>query len=295
MRWSAVWLGLAVMIAGCSDDSAKNEQEDDPFDDFDDEPLDAGKGLIRGVVLDPSIAPVVEATVTIQGTEISTATNENGAFQFRDVDPGEYFVQAGKPGFTTVQSSVQVVADERSPPIVKLQIEALAGTEPRAETISGDGFVSCSVGLPVIATSCAVAEEKTTIQVTIAGQPDWIQTETIWESTQPAGDTMYTIQAICDASFCPDNDGDSLTGFPSRFAEGSVQSVFVARAGPDFIAERNLSAIDDPVVAVDMSADGPALATGVALDQRFTVYVTLFYNVEPDEGWTFIEDGDYEV
>lgn len=48
-------------------------------------------------------------------------------------------------------------------------------------------------------------------------------------------------------------------------------------------------------LVVNMSASGPALGTGVALEQEFQVYATFFYNMDPLDDWLFTRDGEHPV
>lgn len=277
---------LCITLAGCSEDKP-DPVDPGPVPDK----VEKGKGVIRGIVIDAAITPVQDATVAV-GDDLSTRTDADGAFLFVDVEPGTYFLTVSKPGWTEVQQNVEVVADERAPPVVKVQLQQLPGTVPVAVTQVQEGFIACSFGTPINYGSCAAgAEENTVLQYPFDGIPDTIQVEVVWESTQPSGDNLYLIEAVCADDDCPVAGENNVDGFPSRFEEGTRQSPAVARADTAFIQGRDLPG--GGVLAVDVSADGPALATGVALDQSFTAYVTFFYNITPEEGWTFIEDGAY--
>ena len=109
--WTLLLL-TTVTLAGCSDDPAP-EVEDPTFDEFD-APVAPDRGVIRGVVVDTAIVPLAGATVTLAGLERSTTTNENGAFQFDDLEPGSYFLEVRLLGYETVQSGTSVEAGEIS-------------------------------------------------------------------------------------------------------------------------------------------------------------------------------------
>lgn len=285
MRW-AVLLWVSVLVAGCSD-GGPDATDDDPFEDIDAGPVAAGKGVIRGIVFDASITPIDGAKVTLQaGGE--TASNEDGAFTFKDIEPGLHFLSVTKAGYTSVQQSTEVAAGVKSPGVVKVQIQRMPGTEPRAITLFQEGHIVCSIGEPTNDHSCDTSgDQKTDLVFDFEGTPHWIQTEIIWDSTQPAGSNLYVIQGVCGCS--------GLPNFSQRFDETSgAVSVHVARAGPGFLAEVG-AGNESKQVYVDVSASGPALGTGLAWDQSFAVYMTAFYNLEPDESWTFIADGEYPV
>ena len=67
---------------------------------------------------------------------------------------------------------------------------------------------------------------------------------------------------------------------------------------PDYLEDIDAGG-ENGEIGIDVSASGPEPQTtngsGVALNQRFQVYATFFYNFEPDPEWTFVEDGPYPV
>lgn len=269
---------LAVGLAGCSKDAASTGGDDEAlFDDA--ETLTTGKGAIRGVVVDPSIAPVPDAVVVLVGSDAQTVTDENGAFRIVDVEPGNHFLEVSKPGWTTVQQSTAVEAGVERPPILKILLERRPGAEPRAETFTVEGFIQCGAGTPLTIHECPGLNDQDKSQVTIpfAGGPQHLQAEVLWESTQPAGEQLYLIVKTC---------GDPCDwGFDGRFSEGVMDSPHVARTQGNFTAGN---------LGVWASPGGPANGTGVALDQAFMVYGTFFHNIDdPVEDWTFHEDGAY--
>lgn len=287
MRWMPLLLAAALVLAGCG---GKKSSPDDPIVVPD---VAAGKGAIRGLVLDPALTPVAGAQVQVVGSERTTETGADGAFVFVDLEPGPYFVKAAKPGWTEVQQSVEVVADDNAPPILKVLIERIPGAEPAVDTQKFEGFISCSIGTPATFHDCNTLDEQySSFYIDMERPPSWIQTEIVWDSTQPAGDWLYVIQGfcVCDGGF-PD--------FPERFNEtNSAQSPYITRVGPDLLESMG-AGTERRQLVVDVSASGPEPETtngsGVALNQEFTLYVTFFYNLEPAADWVFIEDGDHPV
>jgi hypothetical protein len=294
MRWTAALVGLAILLAGCTNGEAGGQDSTELL--FDETPVVAGKGLIRGIVVDPSIAPVMGALVALNGQAETTSTTAQGAFVFTDLEPGTYFLQVSKPGWTTVQQSTEVQANVREPPVVKVAMEKIPGAEPRAETVNLEGYLSCSVGTPLTLHDCnTVEEQRGALFFPIDGMPQWIQTEVTWESTQAAGDWLYIIQGVCEC------DGTSIAsqGFDSRFDEtAEATSPYIVRVDQDFLEANDVGG-ENREISIDVSASGPEPGTtngsGIALNQRFQVYVTFFYNFEPDAGWTFVGDGPYPV
>ncbi len=271
---------LGIGFAGCADE-APATASDDPFSD---QPVTvaSGKGVIRGLVIDNTVTPVEGATIKVQNTPLEATTGSDGTFFFSDVEPGAYFMKINKPGWTSVQQSTTVVANVAKPEIVRVLLEQIPGSEPRAVTLKGEGFVQCGVGTPLTFHVCPLYDDqdKSTVAIPFDGTPDHIQVETTWESTQPAGEQLYLVYYFCDGSNCGARS--------DRWSEGVRDDIFVART-----AGNNRTSLQAAVYA---SPGGPANGTGVALDQQFLVYGTFFYNIaEPDADWTFTADGEYPV
>src|SRR5688572_1246245 len=111
-------LALLPLLAGCSGD------EDGP-----EEPLaaTATTGILRGVVVDEAIRPLLRVNVTLplpDGTVLNSTTAEDGAFAFGDLVPGGYVVQARKLGYLDTAVSVNVTAGDGDPDGVRVLMGA---------------------------------------------------------------------------------------------------------------------------------------------------------------------------
>lgn len=303
MRALASLAFLALVLAGCS--GGGDPKKDDFEDAFGETPdVAAGKGLIRGIVLNPALVPIPGVLIELNNPKVNQTSDGNGAFVFTDLEPGDYFLQVSKLGYTSVQQSAVVVADETEPDILKVTIDRLESSLPRAETQRQEGFLACSVGTPRTYSSCGFATgaaENPEVWFDVQGLPSFVQTEILWESTQPSGDWLYVIQGFCSCDGgIPDLPPPEDNG--SRFDElPDATSPHVARANTTFLREWQVG--ENPAVgqlAVSISSSGPEPQTtngsGIALNQGFEVFATFFYNIpEPDPEWTFWEDGPYPV
>ena len=289
-------LALAsLLLAGCSGGGG-GAGEGGFEEGFEDTAVARGKGLIRGVILDPAITPVAGATVKLAATGQEATTDEGGLFVFADLDPGTHFLDASKPGWTSTQQSVDVVADVAEPAIVKVMIQRIPGAEPRAVTVRLEGFISCSVGTPVSFHNCNTTEpQRSALFADFEGRPSAVQTELMWESTQALGDWLYVINAVCECGGqVPPDAGDER-----RFDEtDSATSPYIVRFDGDWLDDNDAGG-ENAQVGVDVSASGPEPETtngsGVALNQNFDLFVTIFYNLEPDPAWSFVANGPYPV
>jgi hypothetical protein len=300
VRAIAILVVLATLLGGCSG-KEKDGQDgfEIPEDTFEDTDVGSGKGLIRGIVLSLTLVPVEGAKVTVVGLNLTKETDAKGAFQFPDVEPGTYFVTADKPGWTSVQQSVDVVAGDSDPTPMRILIEQIPGTEPRVLSLSQGGVIACSVGTPATFHNCnaPTQEQVSRVFFDVGGRPDYIQTEIAWTSTQPVGDWLYIIQAVCAC------DGLPGTTSSQRFDEvPDATSVYIVRIGPDYLEDEDVGEDGDAKqVLIDVSASGPEPQTtngsGAAINQQFTAYATFFYNFEeePDPRWSFVEHGEYPM
>lgn len=300
MRGAPLLLALALLVAGCTGNGNPSAKVDVP--DAFQEPVDVadGKGVLRGIVITPAIVPVQGALVQILSSSLSQTTDEDGAFIFSDLEPGTYFLDISKEGWTGIQQSAEVVADEAEPDIVKIVIERLPGSEPRVETLRYEGYIGCSFGTPVNYGGCGFAtgqEDDAEAYFDVQGTPTVVQTEILWDSTQPSGDWFYLVQGFCSCDGGVPDVGDA------RYDElPDAQSGHTARANETFLREWDVRGenADYKQLVVSISASGPEPETtngsGIAVNQGFEVYATFFYNIpEPDPNWKFHVDGPYPV
>jgi Carboxypeptidase regulatory-like domain len=85
---------------------------------------------IKGIVTDPSGAPVPGATVTTRNTETGAArnavTDDAGRYQFVWLPVGQYEVAVTKPGFQeAIRGGIQLVVGEEASVDLKLQVSAV--------------------------------------------------------------------------------------------------------------------------------------------------------------------------
>lgn len=286
-----IWLILAALLmtgmAGCADEAVQQTQDDGISEEFQEEFQAKGdKGSILGVVVDQAIVPLEGAKVRLLQTGTETVTNENGEFGFKDLEPGAYFIEVSLKSYTTVQSSTTVEAGVTPKPI-RVALEFDPGSVPFWETLVFDGFIQCST--VTIALSLAVCslpgiagvptDDEFIQYVPTQGDPTAVQVEARWDSTQPLGQNLRL-----------QNFGGS--------ASLHGPSPLVIRENEEYWAGGANRATDDGQMAwrvfagwVDGTDPAGLWGVGVVVEQRFEMYTSSFYKTQPDEGWTFIEDG----
>lgn len=294
MRPWAVAFPLAILLAGCAGSPAAS---DEPVADFSELELDASAttGVIRGVVVDEAVRPVAGALVSlrIDGAEPRDAeTSDQGLFGYDGLAPGTYFFQVTRAGYASAQGNAEVVAGVTEPPIVKVLLAADPTSRPFYEAYTWDGYIECSVRTPAIGIAACegYGNDDVVHDVTLsAGVPTFAQGELVWQSTQSLGDELSFNWRRDDT-----NDDYVDTEGPSPLMLNANQTLF----------EENEVGAGQPLRTVIFTGHNPTTeppcappapctwGVGLQLSQRFTMYVHIFYNFMPPEGWRFTVDGD---
>jgi hypothetical protein len=284
---------LLTALAGCSGGG------EDPVDKADFKDLDlkssSTKGLIRGVVVDEAVRPLAGAKVSLQsaGGPFETVSSEEGLFGFGELDPGTYFIFASKAGFKATQSSTDVQAGVDDPPILRILLSPDASfIAPYVETFVFDGFIECSVGAAVdsgnygVENACSesvgpiepFSNSATFAEHQLAGAPMWVQSETVWSSTQAISQSL-------SVSFAYPDD-DELDGWKDLSVEGS--SPLLNTMDPETAAKYvQNGTLNLRVFPWTDGYPGPI----VSYQQRFTIITHVFYGYQPPEGWRFTDEG----
>ena len=287
---------LSLLVAGCADaEGAPGAQplvDDSEFDGLD---ATATTGVIRGVVVDEAIRPIAGATVVLAlgSTTRTETTSDAGAFGFSQLEPGTYFLTVSKAGFSPVQQGVEVQAGVSEPPIAKVLLVADPEQRPYYEILQWEGFIQCSARFFINAlAACSAApgsQDNFSYRINPTVVPHFAQSEMVWDSTQAAGDGLkiqYT------------DDSDGLDNY--AIAVGG--SPLVINANQTLMASKNVGNETGLYIRVfSGSVEGTqmpvCLPTGlcegasVVVNQSFTVYTVLFYNMLPPDGWQFGRDG----
>lgn len=289
MGGARVRLGLiavAVALAGCSEAGGKGDDVSQAATQLDLAATSA-TGVIRGVVVDEAVRPVAGATVELTGGTAggdgSTQSNDEGAFGFEALQPGTYFLQVSAEDYTSVQQSADVVAGVSDPQPLRVMLVALPRLEPFIESlqvkmfISGAGWVDGVGG--VTAGGLGVLDGNYVFGQEITPDGAVAQTEFVWEKTSELGTTAMVSGGTYD------DDGDSV--------ETSGWT------GPSPLVSRvNATAADDTATQISYSFwawPTSPLPAGVHANQPVDVFMTVFHNFRPDDGWTFTGSGAHAL
>ena len=319
----------ALALAGCAGGGGGGEP--DPAQDVDFDGLDLQAtdttGVIRGVVVDFAVRPVANAAIQLRGAgqPLQTTSNEEGAFGFDALQPGDYFLTASKAGYIEAQQSTAVVAGVAEPPIVKILLEADPTTQPYVEVNLFAGFIECSVRPMFIAYQCGATDvDVVHAEYPLAQTPEFIVSEMIWQSTQAAGDEL-SLSIRClpgdsdPAEKCPEGQRGIVRSegtspqvarinrtLAEQWALGTnpliIDLFAFGRSDLDAYNESTVDEAQKPVTGEDcldwngvVFPDGTcirATGPGLILNQKVDVYTHIFYGYAPPEGWQFSVDGD---
>ncbi len=285
MRFLMLVALASLLLAGCGAPAEPATEEDEAFDEFEAEAT-ATTGVIRGVVVDPSITPIPDVTVTVLTTEMEITTNANGAFVFSDVEPGTYSLKASKIGYHDIQSSVTVVAGIDKPDIVRIQLLENLDAIPFYEEITTKGFHTCATsaftlcnfldGILCIAGQCDILQDNTIMNIPISQQPTHINSEEVWKPTQLLGQNFdFYLERIDEGGSW--NHIRSVAGASPLLLVVDEDEIIAQGYGTTHdLRHRTFPQLEDPTSAV-------------FIDQEFTVYTHVFYNYAPPEGWRFTD------
>lgn len=301
--WFMVLTVAALAFAGCNDkDDTKPKVHDDDLE------ADEETGIIRGVVVDEGFRPLPGVLVTaVSGDQgpAETTTREDGTFGYGELVPGSYLLRAQKLGHVSGQASTEVVAGVQDPKAVRIVLLADPESHPYATTTKISGFIECSVraydatgltaGLPLIGgqpfyyglNACSAAggvgNQQTEFPFDFEGTPSYVQGELQWTSSQSTGSGLTLVAGPPD---CRD----------IKWGRADGESPLVVGLNETVLEENVEDGSEEATCFRVFSWVAPETGNfvGAAVSQDFDLYLTAFYNFLPDDGWTFIADGEAE-
>ena len=268
----------------------------------------ADTGVIQGVVVNSAVEPIEGVTVRVLRVEaepLVTTTDMHGFFGFERVPPGDYFLEAEKPGFSKTQVSTTVLAGIADPDMLRIQLEVDLSTLPYYEgPFVFDGFLECGVRTPAagVAVCFALAnangnlsDDQTQVHYPIAKQPTFAQIEMNWDATQALGSdlALRTSWGRCGAFYCDHGlSGVSPLIVPlnSTILDqifGNQTELYNRVFADDVDATRPPTPVCHPDIPSVRTA-GCLTGWGLIVNQKFSMYTTLFYGYQPDPSWTYI-------
>ena len=262
-----VGLVVAAVFAGCA--GVATEDAGGLADQLEGAELSSAKGLgcVRGVIVDEAIRPVAKAQVRINPGDRNTTTDGNGVFSFCELKPGTYFVSAIGVGLRPAQTSIDVQADGVHDVRIALSIDT--SPVPYHRTFKHEAFMQAWGGIAQFFVEDLAPTGLCDCRLFVVPDPN-VKTfvlEASW-TTGPLGtvdDEWYWILAQTTG------DGLNEAGYST-----SPLLKHIAAEAADF----------EQGSEVYYRQDGPDLA--IESEQRFTMYLTVFYNQAAPAGWSFL-------
>jgi hypothetical protein len=280
--WAPLLLACLVSagLAGCTGESSAKTDSDDtgplppPIDVDEDSPL----GAISCVVVDETIRPIANATVSLGGVTETSQSASDGSCAFEDLEPGTYFIHASAAGFFDAQQGVEVESGEVTTARIMLQLDP--ALRPFANTHKFEGFIEASASIATFAGDLVLelilGESplcRCAYPFTAGSDTEAFVFEAVWTPNvaNPAGtDDLYY-------EFYPTNDV-TLESIKSAFLESPILIHF----------DRNATWGGD---------DGEFMArlTGasfwVDFQQDYQMFITEWHRGQPPTGWSYV-NGD---
>ncbi len=304
---------VAVLVAGCADESAPTTEDDSL--ELPEIEVGASTGGIRGVVIDETIRPVAGAKVTITASGTSTTSDDMGRFAFSNVAPGPHFLRVEHPLHQTAQTSVEVEAGVATPAPVKVLMTRLFEADPYISNMKFDGFFECSqAGLLLLiysSSNCVTDYTKRFTGPPGLAQPldnvtnqqrEWHAdvdggwASLVWEITwEPTSSGTSGNMGIVVSTYKPDRDGshwfaNAGGASPLRLQiNATEQHPTASGMEPTMIPEEGMT---DMSFFVSVRQDNWPVPA-VALQQDFTVFLTMFHYLPPPPGWSFVAGDDF--
>ncbi|MEK6975301.1 MAG: carboxypeptidase-like regulatory domain-containing protein [Candidatus Thermoplasmatota archaeon] len=300
----SLFVAIGIVLSGCS---GGGEAPTQSFDDLKGT-ASATTGVLRGLVVDDRIMPVVGAIVDLRGASErpNGTTDDQGRFVFSDLEPGTYFLVVSSPLHKSIQSSAEVMAGEDEPEIVRVQLERLFTQDPFPVQVVREGHFQCSQeGLSVWYSSSTCIDGITgpyvrelypeSSNLTTQNRewhadvgPGWqaIVFEMQWD---PTSDGTSQRMGMVVSTYKPERDATHT------FAEFEGETP--VRGQIDVGVEHETASGVEPTMIppegmtnmsffVGVRSDG--FIPGLALNQQFKVYITMFHYGRPPADWSFV-------
>lgn len=296
MAWKSALLLAFVSLAGCADAA-------EPAALLEDE---APPGVLRGVVVDPAIRPLADADVLVMPGAHSNRTDATGTFQFDDLEPGTYTITVSLQGY--LNETVVAGVTEGSNPVVKVILPVDTEAVAYVTEYLFQGMFECGV-FPVACSyvniitwvmlcgvgACVgnVTNDSALFLQWIDGVPSFLQTELVWDSTQPLGDNLgFGIGSSTEEQL---QQGQADT---HNYSVGP-SPIMLTLQDPDLAASgigADRALLTQVLSAPSREIPGGCVwwnpcGPGVQVLQDFETFTHTFYGFEPEPGWRFSEHG----
>jgi hypothetical protein len=272
---SALLVVALVALAGCAGHAKSGTPGlrlgDGSTVDLSAAPASAGKGAIAGVVVDEAIRPIIGANVTVAGKVVAT-TDGTGVFVLDSLEPGVLIFSVSAPRFLAIQSSAEVAMGQTTR--VRIQLPADNSPVPYRTTYSHDGFMQAWGGIGQFFVEEAVPTGSGLCDCRVYFTPDPNPVDLVYEAYWEQGIPDPAAQA---EYYWVVEDVASGAGPADYCFSPCVNTVQFEGSG--------LHAGNNTYARLDGPDNWPAF------QQKFQLFVTIWYNGPAPNGWTLAGEG----
>ncbi len=306
MRVWPVWLVILATLAGCSSpDAATSEVTQEALPEI---------GKLRGLVVDEAITPIDGARVVFMNIELETVTGIDGLFGVDNLPVGPYRLRITKADHDAVEVVTHVAKGDGEPSPEQFMLTRTPGSAPFAVPATHTGWIGCEALLFYILQNCDGGTstfgppDNRVLLTQPAGIPRAVHVELAWIPAQEFAKSLTLTYGTCSGvEYCdpqPPSDTFMCTGWGASPLWCRINHTGVERSA-DGNAHQNLRDAGHgvkplPGLAIHVGADCanclPApydtWGLGLVVQQEVDIFTWSFYNFEPAEGWSFVDDGE---
>lgn len=287
----------SVVLAGCSDPGSKAP---DPA-----LTVAPTTMAIVGLVQDETLTPVPGANVSLRLIGRNTTTDAGGAFRFDGLTPSAYLVDVNATGFEPASLTAEPQGAHNAS--LNFVLSQLTSFRPRTEVTHLEGILQCAAESVIITGSCDTAS-------TTFGGPGAFEDTSIFQVGLLRRWQSIVIDVDFDGESHPGlealrlvvrgvNDADRLNEY-QQYGRFTGSGPFTARIDVNGTYEDGDGPVPGNLTLTELvvypqghgwhqacdptGENGCFLGAGAAVDVRFDLYVTVFYNQAAPEGYTLL-------
>ncbi|HUR24642.1 MAG TPA: carboxypeptidase-like regulatory domain-containing protein [Candidatus Thermoplasmatota archaeon] len=270
--------------------------------------------------------------VTGGGATYNATSGADGQFRFTGLAPGAYVVLVSKAYYSSLEQAVVVESGVAEPDLVRFQLVFEASSVPFATVYKYEGFHECGLNFiricsnvniltgivlcgydPPGAPCFNVTGDRSLFSQVIDGTPTFLQGELVWEATTDTGRALNFYMG-------GGNQSELQSGFASAYNFTGGESPLMLRLtnheGETAWCRRPAAADPCPDDALNWTRIGTERAllgqvdagptqdlgtcsapvrpcqVGLSVQQKFTMFTTVFHGYEPPDAWRFTDTGE---
>lgn len=297
------FVALTLLVAGCSGGGkpAQVTSSSSLITASGDPVPDAGTLLVT--VLDDSVTPIEGADVGLTSLRLAGTTDSQGAVRFANLPPATYDVAVQKLGFDSLTRRVEVPPNGEARLVVELRPVPLQGEARFERRGPFEGYFSCSVAAAILTGAClpvdVLGEDKYDFLFKfkkgqnvshIVGEMKWSQGSA---ATSQQLALFFSYEGAGGDHWWCLGQGPSPISWTYSMEEGCLEPPYCgvgSSQSPGAPPKAGQNLLVEALTPFSCESVNNPHAVELALQQKFTIYVTLFENMEPPEGYTAFAD-----